>query len=67
LQGGYSYATPRGGWNSGTSVVDYLKSHGYNADMNARTALANAMGIGGYSGSASQNVQMLNNLRAAGV
>lgn len=61
-----SYSTPRGGWNSG-SVVDYLKSKGYNADYSQRAKLAQAMGISNYTGTASQNVSMLNKLKSAGL
>lgn len=66
LVGGMHYATPRGGWNP-NSVVDNLKSHGFASDMGNRQKLAASMGIGGYQGTASQNIQMLNNLKAVGL
>lgn len=56
-----------GNLNTNTSIVDRLKSQGYASDFNSRAQLAGAMGIGGYSGTASQNVQMLNNLKSAGM
>lgn len=63
---GMHYATPSGGWDP-NSVVDNLKSHGYNSDMAHRQQLAGAMGIQGYQGTAAQNIQMLNTLKAAGL
>lgn len=66
LIGGMHYATPRGGWSPG-SVVDNLKSHGFAADYGNRSKLAASMGIGGYQGTAAQNIQMLNNLKAVGL
>lgn len=63
---GMHYATPRGGWDP-NSVVDNLKSHGYNASLASRQQLASSMGISGYQGTAAQNVQMLNTLKAVGL
>lgn len=59
--GGATYAAPSGGWNQ-TSVVDLLKSHGYNADMGSRSALASQFGIANYTGSAQQNTLLMNDL-----
>src|SRR6476619_6072480 len=60
-----NYATPRGGWNP-NSVVDNLKQAGAVADMNARKQYASQAGISNYSGTAAQNVQLLNTLKAQG-
>lgn len=50
---------------SGPSVVDYLTSVGQPSDFSSRARMAANMGISGYTGSASQNTQLLNSLRAA--
>lgn len=60
-----NYATPRGGWNP-NSVVDNLKQAGAAADINARKSYASQAGISNYTGTASQNVQLLNTLKAQG-
>lgn len=60
-----NYATPRGGWNP-NSVVDNLKQQGARADIGARSTYANQVGITNYTGTASQNVQLLNALKAQG-
>src|SRR6476619_359329 len=60
-----NYATPRGGWNP-NSVVDNLKQAGAVADMNARKSYASQAGINNYTGTAAQNVQLLNTLKAQG-
>ncbi len=46
-----------------TSVVDYLKSIGENSNFANRKKLANKYGIKNYSGTASQNTQLLKKLR----
>ena len=45
------------------SVVDYLKQSGQDSSYSARKELAQSMGITNYSGTASQNTQMLNALK----
>jgi len=60
-----NYRTPRGGWNP-NSVVDNLKQAGAAADMNARKQYASQAGISNYTGTAAQNVQLLNTLKAQG-
>lgn len=55
--------SPAGAGYTGTSVVDYLKSVGQPSDFGSRAALAGQYGIGGYAGTAEQNVQLLNALR----
>lgn len=50
--------------NTATSVVDYLKGSGKDSSFNARTSLATQYGITGYTGSAEQNTQLLNALKA---
>ena len=49
---------------TGDSIVDYLKSVGQDSSMTARKKLAEELGISNYSGSSSQNTQMLNTLRS---
>ena len=49
---------------TGDSIVDYLKSQGKDSSMAARKELANSLGITNYSGSGTQNTQMLNMLRS---
>lgn len=48
---------------TGNSVVDYLKSQGQDSSYSARKKLATSMGISNYSGTASQNTQLLKALR----
>ena len=48
----------------GVSLVDFLKSSGQPSDYTSRAALATQKGISGYSGSASQNLQLLQMLRS---
>ena len=48
---------------TGTSLVDYLKSVGQASDYTSRTALAQQKGITNYTGTAEQNVQLLDILR----
>ena len=47
-----------------TSIVDALKSIGVDSSFSTRKKIANANGIKGYVGLASQNVRMLNLLKA---
>ena len=47
-----------------TSIVDYLKSQGQDSSYSARKKLASSMGISNYSGTASQNTQLLNALQS---
>lgn len=47
-----------------TSLVDALKSVGVDSSMDNRKTIAAANGISGYSGTASQNTQMLNLLKS---
>lgn len=51
------------GLNTNTSIVDYLKSQGEDSSYSARKDLAKSLGITNYSGTAEQNVQMLNALK----
>jgi hypothetical protein len=50
--------------NTNTSVVDYLKSQGKDSSYSARKKLAQELGIKNYSGTASQNTQMLKTLKS---
>lgn len=45
------------------SIVDYLKSQNKDSSYNARKALASQYGISNYTGTASQNIQLLNTLK----
>lgn len=63
MMGSMHYQAPTSGWN-GSSVTDYIKQHGGYADMASRQKLANEMGISHYTGTDSQNVQMLSKLKA---
>ena len=56
-------ATPAKTGYQGVSIVDYLGSTGASSDYNSRAALAAKNGITGYTGSASQNTQLLTKLR----
>lgn len=51
---------------TGTSIVDYLGSTGQASDYNTRAKLAASSGIQGYTGTATQNTQLLNSLRSSG-
>lgn len=53
---------PASSYNGG-SIVDYLGSVGQASDFASRAKLAEKAGIIGYTGSAAQNTQLLNNLR----
>ena len=63
-QGIAAEATPQPAGYMGNSVVDYLKSTGQPSDFASRSALASQLGITGYRGSSSQNIDMLNRLRS---
>ena len=47
----------------GNSIVDYLKSIGKDSSYQARAILASQYGITNYTGSAEQNLQLLNKLK----
>lgn len=49
---------------TGTSIVDYLKSIGQDSSYSARSALASQYGITNYTGSADQNLALLNKLQS---
>lgn len=49
--------------NKGGSIVDYLKSVGIDSSFANRSKLAKENGISGYTGTASQNIQLLNILK----
>lgn len=49
---------------TGNSIVDYLKSVNQGSSFAERAVLAQQQGIQGYTGTAEQNTQLLNNLRA---
>lgn len=51
--------------NVNTSIVDYLKSQGQDSSLSARKDIAKSLGISNYSGTYSQNIQMLNALKNA--
>ncbi len=48
------------------SIVDYLKSVGQDSSYAARKKLADQYGIKNYSGTASQNISLLNSLKSSG-
>lgn len=48
----------------GGSIVDYLNSIGAPSDFSSRNALAQQYGMPNYTGTASQNTQLLNSLRS---
>lgn len=48
----------------GNSLVDYLKSIGQDSSYSNRANLAAQYGIGNYSGTAAQNLELLNKLRS---
>lgn len=52
--------------NTNTSVVDYLKSQGKDSSYSARKKIAQELGIKNYSGSDTQNIQMLKALKNQG-
>lgn len=47
------------------SIVDYLSSQGKASDFASRKALAESNGISGYTGSADQNISLLNTLKSS--
>lgn len=49
----------------GNSIVDYLKSIGQDSSYQARASLASQYGITNYTGSAEQNLQLLNALKTS--
>ena len=49
---------------TGVSIVDYLKSIGQASDFTTRKKLAQQYGITNYTGTASQNTQLLNMMRS---
>jgi hypothetical protein len=49
---------------TGPSIVDFLSAAGQPNDFTSRTALATKYGITGYTGTAAQNTQLLNVLKA---
>ena len=59
----YTYKTKKG-LNTGTSIVDALKATGVNSSFANRKKIAQANGIKNYTGSASQNISLLNKLKA---
>ncbi|AYP68259.1 tail length tape measure protein [Bacillus phage vB_BcoS-136] len=62
-----SFAVPRGGWDS-NSVVDYLKSKGYHAELSDRDKLYKHLkGSGSYKGTATQNDWLLRQLKIVGL
>lgn len=48
--------------NTGTSIVDALKSKGQDSSYEARSKMASDLGIQNYTGTAEQNVQLLKSL-----
>lgn len=59
----YSYKTATG-LNTGTSIVDALKAIGVNSSFSNREKIAEANGISNYTGTATQNISLLNKLKA---
>lgn len=53
--------------NTSVSIVDYLNSTGKPSDFTSRKALAESLGITGYTGSATQNTQLLAKVRGGAV
>lgn len=58
----YTYKTKKG-LNTSTSIVDALKAIGVNSSMASRKKIAKANGITNYTGTASQNITLLNKLK----
>ncbi|WP_181347501.1 alkaline phosphatase [Thalassobacillus sp. CUG 92003] len=56
------YALPAGDWDP-FSVVDLLKSHGYNSSLTFRGKVANDYDINDYKGTAKQNIFLLQELK----
>ena len=61
-QGGL-YKAQEGTEYTGNSVVDYLKTKGYNADKSYRKGLAKKYNIADYDYSGPKNIELLNRLR----
>lgn len=59
----YTYKT-KSGLNTSTSIVDALKATGEDSSMSNRKKIAEANGISNYTGTYSQNVSLLNKLKA---
>ena len=59
-----SSAALSGSGYSGNSLVDYLKSIGQDSSYSNRAKLAAQYGISNYSGTAAQNLELLNKLRS---
>jgi hypothetical protein len=62
-------STPAASSSSGSysgSIVDWMKANGQDSSFGNRAKLAAQYGIGGYTGSAAQNIQLLNMLRSGG-
>ena len=59
----YTYKT-KSGLNTSTSIVDALKATGADSSFANRKKIAEANGIKNYTGSASQNVSLLNKLKS---
>ena len=58
-------SAPSGSTYTGTSVVDYLKSIGQDSSFANRKKLATQYGISNYSGTAAQNLELLNKLKGS--
>lgn len=58
----YTYKTKKG-LNTSTSIVDALKAIDVNSSMANRKKIAKANGIKNYTGTASQNISLLNKLK----
>lgn len=59
----YQYQTKKG-LNTSTSIVDALKASGVDSSMKNRKKIAEMNGISNYTGTAAQNVTMLNKLKS---
>ena len=59
----YTYTT-KSGLNTSTSIVDALKATGADSSFSNRAKIAEANGISNYTGTASQNVTLLNKLKS---
>src|SRR5690606_35438166 len=58
---------PKATTYKGNSIVDYLNSQGLDSSLSARKSLADQYGIRTYTGTATQNTQLLNKLRAGSI
>ena len=59
----YTY-TQKSGLNTSQSIVDALKATGADSSYSSRKAIAEANGISNYTGSYSQNVELLNKMKS---